>query len=405
MFNGGCNGDAQATCGVGSTGTTAGIADATSFTGCTASTCDGSAITNANAARTAGTATGGTEAASKSEAAGSTIIFTCEHITGVGVAAATNTYTCGALGTFTNAGTVVTCPTGTVVTCPTAGPTCDGSAITNANAARTGGDATGGTGAAGATEAAGTTMIFTCTHTAPAANTYTCGALGTFTNAGTVVTCPADPATCSTIATTADFCTTTGETYNAANFASTCASAVTCTKATAADQTACCIAAAKQIKVGVTVTLTGVTEEQVTPVFKIALKSTYAAKAGVDPSQVTLTFVYTKAATRRLAAGDTVAVTATIAVADAAAATKVSADVVKLEPTAFIATLKKELKKEKVELGAVTATVAAPTTTGTSSDSSANVESEDSGFESAGSAGHCSTLAMLIVLAAMWAGN
>ena len=41
----------------------------------------------------------------------------------------------------------------------------------------------------------------------------------------------------------------------------------------------------------------------------------------------------------------------------------------------------------------------------TSSDSSANVQSEDSGFESAGSAGHCSTLAMLIVLAAMWAGN
>ena len=61
---------------------------------------------------------------------------------------------------------------------PTAGPTCDGSAITNANAARTGGDATGGTGAAGATEAAGTTMIFTCTHitgvgVAAATNTYT----------------------------------------------------------------------------------------------------------------------------------------------------------------------------------------------------------------------------------------
>merc|ERR1711865_192376 len=185
------------------------------------------------------------------------------------------------------------------------------------------------------------------------------------TNAGTVVTCPADPATCSTIATTADFCTTTGETYNAANFASTCASAATCTKATAADQTACCIAAAKQIKVVVTVILTGVTEAEVTPAFKKALKSTYAAKAGVDPSQVTLTFVYTKAATRRLAAGDTVAVTATIAVADAAAATKVSADIVKLESTAFVATLKKELKKEgsAVDLTAVTSTIAPPTTT------------------------------------------
>merc|ERR1712028_42121 len=103
-----------------------------------------------------------------------------------------------------------------------------------------------------------------------------------------------------------------------------------------------------------------------TPAFKKALKSTYAAKAGVDPSQVTLTFVYTKAATRRLAAGDTVAVTATIAVADAAAATKVSANVVKLEPAAFIATLKKELKKEgsAVDLTAVTSTIAPPATTG-----------------------------------------
>merc|ERR1712166_55655 len=105
-------------------------------------------------------------------------------------------------------------------------------------------------------------------------------------------------ATCSTIAAVADFCTGTDATYNAGSFASKCATAK-CTPATAADQTACCKAAAKQVKVVVTTTLTGVTEKQVTPVFKKALKSTVATKAGVDRSQVTLKFIYTKAPTRR----------------------------------------------------------------------------------------------------------
>merc|ERR1712166_884956 len=142
------------------------------------------------------------------------------------------------------------------------------------------------------------------------------------------------------VATTCDTTLCAVNEYVASNVCTACAAGKTNAAGDDASKvdTECDAAtAAKQIKVVVTVTLTGVTEEQVTAVFKKPLKSTIAAEAGAEPSQVTLTFVYTKAATRRLAAGDTVAVT------DAAAATKVSADIVKLEPTAFIATLKKEL--------------------------------------------------------------
>jgi hypothetical protein len=78
--------------------------------------------------------------------------------------------------------------------------TCDGSAITEANAARTGGDATGGpTGAASNAEAFATTIIFTCDHSAgsgaaAATTQFTCGALGTFVE-DSAVTCPvASPA-------------------------------------------------------------------------------------------------------------------------------------------------------------------------------------------------------------------
>jgi hypothetical protein len=123
-------------------------------------------------------------------------------------------------------------------------------------------------------------------------------------------------------------------------------------------------------------TLTGVTKKQVTPGLKKALRSTFAQKAKVDPKQVTLTFQYTKttatrvkvffqlksntkAATRRLAAGKSVTVTATIAVPDAVAASKVSAGIAKVKPAAFTRTLKKELVKEgsDVDLKAVTATI------------------------------------------------
>ena len=55
----------------------------------------------------------------------------------------------------------------------------------------------------------------------------------------------------------------------------------------------------------------------------------------------------TKAATRRLAAGKSVTVTATIAVPDAVAASKASAGIAKVKPAAFIRTLKKELVKEE----------------------------------------------------------
>ena len=52
--------------------------------------------------------------------------------------------------------------------------TCDGSAITHANAARSGGDATGTPlAAAGTTEATGSTIIFTCTYSTTTI-TYTC---------------------------------------------------------------------------------------------------------------------------------------------------------------------------------------------------------------------------------------
>ena len=70
----------------------------------------------------------------------------------------------------------------------------------------------------------------------------------------------------------------------------------------------------------------------------------------------------TKAATRRLAAGKSVTVTATIAVPDDVAASKVSAGIAKVKPAAFIRTLKKELVKEgsDVDLKAVTATIEVP---------------------------------------------
>lgn len=68
---------------------------------------------------------------------------------------------------------------------------CDGSAVAHANAARTGGDATGDPpAAAGETEVDGSTIIFTCTDTGSVATaTYTCGG-GTFTETGGPVTCP-----------------------------------------------------------------------------------------------------------------------------------------------------------------------------------------------------------------------
>jgi len=125
--------------------------------------------------------------------------------------------------------------------------------------------------------------------------------------------------------------------------------------------------------------MTGVTKKQVTPGLKKALRSTFARKAKVDPKQVTLKFQYTKttatrvkmffqlksntkAATRRLAAGKSVTVTATIAVPDDVAASKVSAGIAKVKPSAFIRTLKKELVKEGsvVDLKAVTATIEVP---------------------------------------------
>ena len=76
--------------------------------------------------------------------------------------------------------------------------TCDGSAITETDATRTGGSATNGpTGTAGATEANDVTIIFTCDYgggvgAAAATNTWTCDeSTGLFTNEGTAVSCPA----------------------------------------------------------------------------------------------------------------------------------------------------------------------------------------------------------------------
>ena len=153
---------------------------------CNAPTCDGSAITEANAARTGGSATGGTGAPSATEAVATTIIFTCDHSAGFGDAAATTRYTCSALGTFAE---------DSDVTCPAAAPTCDGSAITEANAA-----VTGGTGAVAATQPVGSTIIFTCSHIygfgdAALTTKYTCGALGTF-DEDSDVTCPTAAPTC-----------------------------------------------------------------------------------------------------------------------------------------------------------------------------------------------------------------
>merc|ERR1712127_761150 len=118
-------------------------------------------------------------------------IFTCTHAATVGGAKATTTYTCGNSGAFAE---------GSAVTCPLSAPTqtCDGSSITLANAARSGGTATGTPpAAAGATEADGSTIIFTCTYGAAgvtATSTFTCGS-GTFTAAATVV-CPSAAPTC-----------------------------------------------------------------------------------------------------------------------------------------------------------------------------------------------------------------
>ena len=155
-------------------------------------TCDGRAITEANAVRTGGTATGGTAGApGATETYENTIIFTCTHSAGSGAAAATTQYTCGA-GVFAE---------DAAVTCPTAAPTCDGSVITEANAARTGGSADGTPpAAAGTTEAIGNTIVFTCTHgaasgIAAATTQYTCGALGSFVE-DAAVTCPTTAPTC-----------------------------------------------------------------------------------------------------------------------------------------------------------------------------------------------------------------
>jgi hypothetical protein len=170
-------------------------------------TCDGSAITEANAARTGGTANGGTAGApGATETNGNTIIFTCTHSAGSGAAAATTQYTCGPTGVFAEDSTV---------TCPTAAPTCDGSAITEANAARSGGTATGTPpAAAGTTEASGTTIIFTCAHSAAngtvvATTQYTCDALGFFVE-DSAVACPAPAPTCDGSALTVANATRTG---------------------------------------------------------------------------------------------------------------------------------------------------------------------------------------------------
>jgi hypothetical protein len=172
-------------------------------------TCDGSAITEANAARTGGTANGGTAGApGATETNGNTIIFTCTHSAGSGAAAATTQYTCGPTGVFAEDSTV---------TCPTAAPTCDGSAITEANAARSGGTATGTPpAAAGTTEASGTTIIFTCAHSAAngtvvATTQYTCDALGFFVE-DSAVACPAPAPTCDGSALTVANATRTGGT-------------------------------------------------------------------------------------------------------------------------------------------------------------------------------------------------
>lgn len=83
----------------------------------TTETCDGTTITEANAAVTGGTATGGTDGApGATEAGASTIIFTCDHISLNEETAAITTYTCGALGTFTENSPPVACP-------PTVNPT------------------------------------------------------------------------------------------------------------------------------------------------------------------------------------------------------------------------------------------------------------------------------------------
>jgi hypothetical protein len=171
-------------------------------------TCDGSAITEANAARTGGTANGGTAGApGATETNGNTIIFTCTHSAGSGAAAATTQYTCGPLGFFVE---------DSAVACPAPAPTCDGSALTVANATRTGGSATGTPPvAAGTTETAGSTVVFTCTYgagggVAAATTTYTCGS-GNFTE-GSTVTCPTTAPTCDGSALTVANATRTGGT-------------------------------------------------------------------------------------------------------------------------------------------------------------------------------------------------
>ena len=167
--------------------------------------CDGRSIIHADAARTGGTASGAESeyflhffptfgAASGAEAAGKTIIYTCFWGPGDGYAASNTTYTCvpswsfvGIVGTFTEQDSAVVCPT--------AAPTCNGTSISHANAARNGGNAIGApVGATSGAEAGGTTIIYTCNTTAdedaPALTTqYTCGALGTFTE-DSAITCP-----------------------------------------------------------------------------------------------------------------------------------------------------------------------------------------------------------------------
>jgi len=227
------------------------------------------------------------------------------------------------------------------------------------------------------------------------------------------------PATCSTIAKDPNFCIGKDITYDAGSFASKCATA-RCTATTAADQKACCKATTKQIKVVVTATLIGMTEKQVTPKFINALKSTYARKAGVDSSQVTLKSVNdkfnfnqkiqkmlmlqisdAKAATRRLTArGNTLTVIATIAVTDASTATKVSGKIAKVKPVAFIATLKTELVKEGSagDLKAVTATIEAPATTGVVK---GRVVKGDSGITSGSTLNTASSLGAALVAVAV----
>ena len=77
-----------------------------------AQTCDGSTIAEAHASITGGTANAGTAGApGAAEAVGTTIIFTCDHISSYGATAANTHYTCGDSGIFTLESPAVICPT------------------------------------------------------------------------------------------------------------------------------------------------------------------------------------------------------------------------------------------------------------------------------------------------------